>query len=155
MLNINFLLRCGPFIRSFSPVGKPFRIVDYRNLSTAKFEEIADETLESLHEYFDDLLEDCTHLPESDNMLSSGVLTVNFGHTTGTYVINKQTPNTQLWLSSPISGPKRYDYHLDIDAWIYRHDNHSLHQLLQSEIPNIVQKHTNFFECKHSGRNSS
>ena len=27
----------------------------------------------------------------------------------GTYVINKQTPNKQIWLSSPISGPKRYD----------------------------------------------
>ena len=27
----------------------------------------------------------------------------------GTFVVNKQTPNRQLWLSSPISGPFRYD----------------------------------------------
>jgi frataxin len=28
----------------------------------------------------------------------------------GTYVINKQRPNKQIWLSSPVSGPKRYDF---------------------------------------------
>lgn len=28
----------------------------------------------------------------------------------GTYVLNKQPPNKQIWLSSPISGPKRYDW---------------------------------------------
>lgn len=31
----------------------------------------------------------------------SGVLTVNVGGNHGTYVINKQTPNKQIWLSSP------------------------------------------------------
>ena len=25
-------------------------------------------------------------------------------------MINKQTPNRQIWLSSPVSGPKRYDW---------------------------------------------
>lgn len=25
-------------------------------------------------------------------------------------MLNKQPPNKQIWLSSPISGPKRYDY---------------------------------------------
>lgn len=28
----------------------------------------------------------------------------------GTYVLNKQPANKQIWLSSPVSGPKRYDY---------------------------------------------
>lgn len=28
----------------------------------------------------------------------------------GTWVINKQPTNKQIWLSSPISGPKRFDY---------------------------------------------
>ena len=52
----------------------------------------------------------------------SGVLTLDAGDA-GTYVINKQPPNKQIWLSSPkrrvgvlalplmpFSGPKRYDY---------------------------------------------
>lgn len=25
-------------------------------------------------------------------------------------MLNKQPPNKQIWLSSPVSGPKRYDY---------------------------------------------
>lgn len=34
-------------------------------------------------------------------MHQSGVLTVKLGGDLGTYVINKQTPNKQIWLSSP------------------------------------------------------
>jgi frataxin-like iron-binding protein CyaY len=33
--------------------------------------------------------------------LQQGVLTVRLGKH-GTYVINKQTPNRQIWLSSPV-----------------------------------------------------
>ena len=36
------------------------------------------------------------------------MLTINLGGDYGVYVINKQTPNKQIWLSSPISGPQRY-----------------------------------------------
>ncbi|KAI4099522.1 MAG: hypothetical protein L6R37_005949 [Teloschistes peruensis] len=39
----------------------------------------------------------------------SGVLSLTFPPI-GTYVLNKQPPNKQIWLSSPKSGPKRYDY---------------------------------------------
>ncbi|KAL8717405.1 MAG: hypothetical protein Q9181_008334 [Wetmoreana brouardii] len=55
--------------------------------------------LEEMQEKRDDV--DCEY--------SSGVLTLTFPPT-GTYVLNKQPPNKQIWLSSPISGPKRYDY---------------------------------------------
>ena len=41
--------------------------------------------------------------------LQQGVLTVRLGDF-GTYVINKQTPNRQIWMSSPLSGPVRYDW---------------------------------------------
>lgn len=34
-------------------------------------------------------------------MHQSGVLTIKLGGDLGTYVINKQTPNKQIWLSSP------------------------------------------------------
>ena len=56
----------------------------------------------------------------------------------GTYVINKQTPNRQLWLSSPTSGPKRYDY---VDGkWIYLRDGHCLQDLLSTEFSQILGK---------------
>uniref|UniRef100_A0A0K0D7Z5 Nucleotid_trans domain-containing protein n=1 Tax=Angiostrongylus cantonensis TaxID=6313 RepID=A0A0K0D7Z5_ANGCA len=53
----------------------------------------------------------------------------------GTYVINKQTPNRQLWLSSPVSGPKRFD--LVNDRWIYSHDKETLDSLLTREFRTI------------------
>jgi frataxin len=62
----------------------------------------------------------------------------------GTYVINKQPPNKQIWLSSPISGPKRYDY-VGSDEnqrvgggggeeWVYLRDGSSLTELLREEL---------------------
>ena len=42
------------------------------------------------------LLEFCYYV------FQSGVLTVKISDSWGTYVINKQTPNKQIWLSSPI-----------------------------------------------------
>ncbi len=52
----------------------------------------------------------------ADVSLASGVLTIELpGH--GTFVINKQVPNKQIWLSSPISGPARLEMCLqDYDA---------------------------------------
>ena len=47
-------------------------------------------------------------MSESDVSLASGVLTVVIPDH-GTYVINKQSPNRQIWLSSPVSGPARYN----------------------------------------------
>lgn len=63
----------------------------------------------------------------------------------GTYVINKQPPNKQIWLSSPISGPKRYDWCTVGDGqadkegtgavrWTYLRDGSSLNQLILEEL---------------------
>jgi frataxin len=63
----------------------------------------------------------------------------------GTYVINKQPPNKQIWLSSPITGPKRFDWVVLGEAqnqkegggsgeWIYLRDGTTLSELLEQEI---------------------
>lgn len=63
----------------------------------------------------------------------------------GTYVINKQPPNKQIWLSSPLSGPKRYDWcvvgegQMDKEGtgqgrWIYARDSSSLDELILDEL---------------------
>ncbi|KAG8903956.1 Mitochondrial chaperone Frataxin [Tulasnella sp. 403] len=70
---------------------------------------------------------------------SSGVLTLKMGKH-GTYVINKQPPNMQIWLSSPTSGPKRYDYSTqDSGVWFYARDGQTMHDLLQEELKCILQ----------------
>jgi frataxin len=96
----------------------------------------ADETLLDLQDKLEDLVEHETSdiASESDVTYSNGVLTVNLG-AVGTYVINKQSPNRQIWLSSPVSGPKRYD--LVDGSWIYLHDGVKLYDLLESELGRI------------------
>ena len=72
-------------------------------------------------------------------------MTINFGPELGTYVINKQPPNKQIWLSSPVSGPKRYDWVVLGDGqnekegtaagnWIYLRDRSSLNDLIRDEM---------------------
>ncbi|KAG7308262.1 hypothetical protein JYU34_006941 [Plutella xylostella] len=115
------------------------------------FEQICNETLESLCDYFEELVESAPHLKGADITFSDGVLTVDLGPSYGTYVINRQTPNKQVWLSSPTSGPKRYDLVLKNGGyWLYKHDGITLHQLLQTEISEIVKGNVEFSKCSHS-----
>jgi frataxin len=76
--------------------------------------------------------------------LQAGVLTLSFPPN-GTYVINKQPPNKQIWLSSPKTGPKRFDYVMLSEGqdakegtgradWVYLRDGSTLTDLLQVEI---------------------
>lgn len=80
------------------------------------------------------------------------MLTLNTPH--GTYVLNKQPPNKQIWMSSPMSGPKRYDWvmlkgesqdqkegtEMDVEGdlrggqWVYLRDGSSLTDLLKKEL---------------------
>lgn len=64
-----------------------------------------------------------------------GVLTVKLG-SHGTFVINKQTPNKQIWLSSPVSGPFRYDYHEG--KWVYHRDGRELLTQLEREFNSLL-----------------
>ncbi|TAQ84130.1 hypothetical protein B7494_g7551 [Chlorociboria aeruginascens] len=63
----------------------------------------------------------------------------------GNYVINKQPPNKQIWLSSPISGPKRYDFVVVDEGqdskegtgkgeWVYLRDGSKLSDVLLNEV---------------------
>ncbi|XP_051278134.1 frataxin, mitochondrial isoform X1 [Dicentrarchus labrax] len=107
-------------------------------LSEAAYEKLADKTLDALADYFEDLTDEAFTGADYDVVFSSGVLTVKVGGDHGTYVINKQTPNKQIWLSSPTSGPKRYDW--TGEHWVYAHDGVNLHQLLSKEFSIIFNK---------------
>ncbi|XP_016984710.1 frataxin homolog, mitochondrial [Drosophila rhopaloa] len=112
------------------------------SLDSATYERVCSDTLDGLCDYFEELTENAAEeLQGSDVAYGDGVLTVNLGRKHGTYVINRQTPNKQIWLSSPTSGPKRFDF-VGTEAagrWIYKHSGQSLHELLQQEIPGILK----------------
>ncbi|KAG3287129.1 frataxin, partial [Ictidomys tridecemlineatus] len=71
------------------------------SLDETAYERLAEETLDALAEFFEDLADKPCTLEDYDVSFGSGVLTVKLGGDLGTYVINKQTPNKQIWLSSP------------------------------------------------------
>ena len=70
-------------------------------------------------------------------------------------MINKQPPNKQIWLSSPVSGPKRYDYvhrgegmnqkagtGVDTGEWVYLRDGSTLSSLLRRELGVMMLRST-------------
>ncbi|KAF7695537.1 frataxin, mitochondrial isoform X2 [Silurus meridionalis] len=119
-----------------------------KELPEAIYEKLADETLDAMAEYFEDLTDESFTAPDYDVMFSSGVLTVKVGGDHGTYVINKQTPNRQIWLSSPTSGPKRYNW--TGERWVYAHDGMALHDLLSKEFSAIFQSNIDLSHLLHS-----
>jgi frataxin len=60
---------------------------------------------------------DVMDLETTENItLSNGVLRISFKKNKH-YVINIQRPNLQVWLSSPFSGPQRFEYNLSEYKW--------------------------------------
>uniref|UniRef100_A0A1I7WRV6 ferroxidase n=1 Tax=Heterorhabditis bacteriophora TaxID=37862 RepID=A0A1I7WRV6_HETBA len=100
--------------------------------SQLEYEKAAEQSLEKLSDYLDSFPDRLAVSPDFDITNSMGVLTAVISKEVGTYVINKQSPNKQIWLSSPLSGPKRYD--LINEKWIYSHNHESLDSLLTREF---------------------
>ncbi|KAI8960025.1 Frataxin [Daldinia sp. FL1419] len=105
------------------------------SITVAQYHDLADEYLDAVLNRFEELQDEHG---EIDVEYSSGVMTVKIPNV-GTYVINKQPPNKQIWLSSPVSGPKRYDYVQSDEGqnakgdWVYRRDGSTLSDLLFKE----------------------
>uniref|UniRef100_A0A915DN02 ferroxidase n=1 Tax=Ditylenchus dipsaci TaxID=166011 RepID=A0A915DN02_9BILA len=111
---------------------------DFPETSQMDYEKKSEETLSKLADYLDTLPDIVPCDSDYDVNYSMGVLTAKFGRDIGTYVLNKQSPNKQIWLSSPFSGPKRYDLSSS-GRWIYKHDNQSLHELLEKEFQRVFK----------------
>jgi len=88
-------------------------------------EELLNELQEILESHGDSSLEVEYH---------SGVITLDLGRQGGTYVINKQPPNKQIWLSSPVSGPKRFNFDPAMRQWVDSRNGELLEALLNEEL---------------------
>ncbi|KAI0908563.1 mitochondrial chaperone Frataxin [Ustulina deusta] len=110
------------------------------NITDEEFHKLADEYIENLLAEYEKMQDKRTDI---DVEYSSGVMNLTIDDI-GTYVINKQPPNRQIWLSSPSSGPKRYDWVIISEGqdqkqdtatgdWIYLRDGSSLSSLLLEE----------------------
>lgn len=72
---------------------------------------------------------------EKDNVLSYKVPGV------GEYVFNKQPPNKQIWVSSPITGPKRFNLG-SFERFYNTRNKEDLFEYLEKEIE-LIKKHIN------------
>jgi frataxin len=69
-----------------------------------------------------------------DAEYSQGVLTLKFDPKT-VYVINKQPPNEQIWMSSPFSGPRRFEWNFSNETWRdVRNCEIELNEFLRKEL---------------------
>ncbi|KAH8120237.1 hypothetical protein DFH11DRAFT_1559005 [Phellopilus nigrolimitatus] len=116
----------------------PPPMVKVSDVSTERYHQLSDVTMDTLLVSLETLLDDVGNL-EYEVEYSSGVLTLNLADK-GTYVINKQPPNKQIWLSSPFSGPKRYDYVAEDDGWYYLRDGQSIETLLDEELGKALNR---------------
>lgn len=80
-----------------------------------------------------------SELSDFDVEFSQGVLTISFGDQ-GTYVLNTQTPNRQIWMSSPTSGPWRYAWNHKERQWVSTRDGHALSSRLSDELSGVLRE---------------
>ncbi|OAF64638.1 hypothetical protein A3Q56_07658 [Intoshia linei] len=73
-----------------------------------------------------------------DISLSNGVLTIILPNKKGTYVINRQIPTKQIWFSSPLSGPKRFNHIAGL--WRCNRTDDEIIQLMSIELSKIFCK---------------
>ena len=86
--------------------GVDLRLFKPAILSETQFHALSDEALDAMYDLLTDNAISETVLDEDlDVNISQGVLNIVLP-SKGTWVINKQTPNRQLWWSSPLSGIK-------------------------------------------------
>jgi frataxin len=110
--------------------------------SEAEYHRVADDTLRSIQDAIDEAFEGYNDdagsggaaPTEYELNVASGVMTLSLPGR-GTWVLNKQTPNRQIWWSSPLSGPKRFEY---IEgAWCSTKDGLTLGPLLVQELRHV------------------
>lgn len=107
------------------------------NLPLNTYHNEADKILDSIFEQLEILSEDYPELiPEVE--LEHGVMTLKLAKL-GPYVINKQPPNKQIWLASPVSGPSRFDFYQN--EWISLRNNIKLIDLLNKEVRMAMPGH--------------
>ncbi|KAF2635024.1 putative mitochondrial chaperone Frataxin [Massarina eburnea CBS 473.64] len=112
------------------------------DISTSEFHERADAYLDELVARLEEKQEET---PDLEVEYSAGVLEVKIPSKDYTFVINKQPPNKQIWLSSPISGPKRFDWVVSGESmhqkegggsgdWVYLRGGASMTDIIRQEL---------------------
>ncbi|EAN87256.1 putative frataxin-like, mitochondrial precursor [Trypanosoma cruzi] len=139
--SLKTICRCGTTTRvALAGVkGQTYSRLGMDGFTDVKYNNAADLFLE----HVENVLESVDSSAIEEVNLLGGVLSVETV-SSGTFVLNKQAPNVQLWLSSPVSGPHHYDMVLPAGKdrvegvndvqWLADSDGHSLKEKLEREL---------------------
>jgi len=141
--------RCG---HAFIQEQRRYVSVFTTDTTSAEFDRHVKHTFHVLQDSLEtyDSAERPIELSESDGVLKLIVADA------GTYVINQHTVTRQLWCSSPISGPSKYNYHRTQPLtssssqqthgrWLSERDpNNALIDLLQKELSFLINDDITF-----------
>jgi len=109
------------------------------SLEEARFHTIADQTITCLAEAIEADLGD-----EIDVDVQNEILTLDLPDR-GQYIINKNAPLKQIWLSSPRSGAWHFDWDLGTERWLStRGEKVALDDLLLGELEAITGARVTF-----------
>jgi len=104
--------------------------ISEKSSNLASFVNLVEKSLSNI---FDSLADKNYNFIE-DLDLSNGILRIDLKNNK-TYIINIQKNNKQIWLSSPFSGPKRFEY--INNEWVDIHNNKiKLYELINTEFNN-------------------
>ncbi|PYH96230.1 Frataxin [Aspergillus ellipticus CBS 707.79] len=134
----------APNPQSHNVAGAAAHVTEPSPLTDGQYYEYAEHYLNVVQTEIEKVQEEGS---EMEAEYSAGVMNISVPGV-GTYVLNKQPPNKQIWLSSPISGPKRYDWVVEGDQmhekqesrpfvngqWVYLRDGSNLTDLLNEEL---------------------
>ena len=102
-------------------------------IDSERYVKEVDKTLNYISDYLEGL-----ELEITDNiLLADGVLKITLAKNKN-YVLNIQRINLQLWLSSPISGPQRFEYDLETNTWKNNRNSRDLYEILSEEFNKIL-----------------
>ena len=97
-------------------------------LTESEFERLAGALLEHMAQSLEEALGD-----DAEVDLEGGILTIAL-ETGGRYVINKHTPNRQIWVSSPKSGASHYGFDAAQEGWRDTRSGRSLEDALAGDL---------------------
>ncbi|GAB5367751.1 hypothetical protein AAMO2058_001258000 [Amorphochlora amoebiformis] len=107
-------------------------------VSVDEFNAVSEDLFDILQESLED-----DELPFEDMEFSSGVLSLVTEQ--GVWIVNKHSASRQVWLSSPKSGPSKFEYNKETQKWVSeREDKTAMHDLLVRELSELVGEEFSF-----------
>ena len=100
-------------------------------VSDNNFETHAENALQAVFEQVDNALGDQLEVD-----LDGGILSIELA-SGGQYIINKQVPNRELWMSSPVSGAKHFYFDEETENWVDTRSDGIFFDILSDELTQI------------------